>query len=114
MRFFVSWITDDGTASEGMEWLGFFQEQQMLAVGDYYVEPFGNGEMGVARVIERYIYLDEDDDEIWHVFMQTVEVPPDRQRAFQLREVVEIDFGGTKKMPDIAKAKPARRAPRKR
>jgi hypothetical protein len=91
MRVLVSWIGDDGSASAAMEWMGFFQEGTVPVVGDRYVESFGGGLMGVARVEERYTYLDDEDDEIWHLFLRTVEVPPDRRAAFQIRAIVTED-----------------------
>lgn len=89
MRIFVSWIGNDGLAAPGDEWLGFFQDGTVPAVGDCYVESLGQGEMGVARVVERYTYLDDEDEDIWHLFIRTVDIPADRQRAFRLREIVE-------------------------
>lgn len=87
MRILVSWIGDDGLAAPGAEWLGFFQDGTVPVVGDCYIEPFGGGEMSVARVIERYTYLDENDEEIWHLFLMAVDIPIDRMRAFQLRSI---------------------------
>lgn len=87
MRIFVSWLGDDGLATPGTEWLGFFQDGTVPAVGDCYVEPFGDTGMDAARVVERYTYLDDDDEEIWHLFLMTVDIPIDRLRAFQLRTI---------------------------
>ncbi|MET4019750.1 hypothetical protein ABIB73_005301 [Bradyrhizobium sp. F1.4.3] len=89
MRIMMSWIDPhDGSVSGGVEWPGYFQEA-MPAVGDTLIEPIGAGEVQCGRVAERYIYFAPDNEEVWHLVLQYVELQPGRLRALHLRRVVE-------------------------
>lgn len=88
MRFFVSWLLDDGTPTEGVEWPDTF-DNAIPVVGDRIVESLPNGEFDVVEVVERYIYFDEQSDDIWHLISKRIELPADRRRALRLIEVVE-------------------------
>ena len=99
MRVMVSWIDlHDGSASGGVEWPGYFQEA-IPAVGDTIVEPIAADDIQCGRVAERYIYFAPDNEEVWHLFLQYVEVKPDRLRALHLQTAVDnvncvqIDLG---------------------
>ena len=89
MRIMVSWIDPhDGSVSGGVEWPGYFQEA-IPAVGDTIIEPIAADDVQCGRVAERYIYFAPDNEEVWHLVLQYVEIQTDRLRALHLRTVVE-------------------------
>ena len=87
MRCFVSWLRDDGTPTEGVDWGSTFDEC-VPVVGDRIVQPFVDG-IDAIEVVERYAYFDEENDVIWHLIFKPVEVPKNRLHALRLIKVTE-------------------------
>jgi hypothetical protein len=89
MRVVVSWIEPDtGRVSSGTEWPDDAFDQ-VPAIGDKIVEPLGDGVVDVCEVVERYIYFDEQNDDVWHLMLKHVDIAPDRLEALRLVNVVE-------------------------
>jgi hypothetical protein len=85
----MSWIDpNDGSVSGGVEWPGYFQKV-MPAIGDTIVETFGDGIVQGGEVVERYVYFAEDNEEVWHLVLQHVDIKPGREKALHLTKAVE-------------------------
>ena|ERR1043165_8550367 len=82
MRCFVSWLLDDGTPTEGVEWHDTFDDA-LPVVGDRLVQPFLAGDFDIVEVVERYVYFDEQNDSIFHLIFKRTEIASDRLRALR-------------------------------
>jgi hypothetical protein len=74
MRCVVSWMFEDGTISEGADWSQPF-EFAVPSIGDRVVIPMQPGQSDAAEVVERWVYFDDDNDDVWHLFVKSVDFP---------------------------------------
>jgi hypothetical protein len=86
MHLIVSWIEADGSISSAADLPGF---DQVPAVGDTIVEPFADGTVDACEVVERYIYFNEENENVWHLILKHVELKPGRREALRILRVIE-------------------------
>jgi hypothetical protein len=89
MRVIISWIDpDDNSVSGGVEWPGYFEGTVMPAIGDTIVEALPDG-VDASEVVERYVYFVKDNEEVWHLILNRVDLKPGREQAMRLMRPVE-------------------------